>query len=743
MLSLFLEPRLLPNRLLSLCSLFTILKNPSSFQFKSRAVRNMSSDSAQRMFQLKLDPLTGNSEWVVIEENQTPEEKTKEPLLATTSYLDMLNDSHRNRAFRQAIDKTITKPCHVLDIGAGTGLLSMMAARAMGLDDSSTSYCPKGKVTACESYLPMVKLMRKVLRANGMDKKVRVINKRSDELEVGIDMSSRADVLVSEILDSELLGEGLIPTLQHAHDNLLVENPQTVPYRATTYGQLVESPYLRKLHDLINNEAKALDGIYLVPNGVHSILQIKEQQFAMHCDAMKEEFKLLSEPFKVFDFEFWKRPESNRKTEVCIKATNDGTIHAIVSWWLLQLDNEGTIFYCTGPKWISDQSKSFFPGMGNWCDHWKQCIWFLPEKGMTVCKHQEVFVGARHTKTSISYRVKTSLEKEDGGHCDPSPGDNQIFLTPEQIAIYGDCNWRLSMFNVIKNALKQKVSPMCIVVDDSLFLPIAIASLSKSAHVIALFPGLREKGTHYLQAVASSNLYSMDRLEVLRTRNQQLTMEDTHQTKVGLFVGEPFYYGNENVLPWRNLRFWKERTMLDSVLSKDVLIVPCKGILRACAMSLPDFWRSHRCLQEIEGFDHSVANSTLGACGDLPADEEGPCLPFPIWQCGESKRLSDTVSIMEFDFLKPISSCAGTAQVEFTESGICHGFVLWIDWMMDSSTELSTGPDKRYWKQAVKLLNKPVAAGSQGLTLADCSSIEIKASFDPSSGDLNIKYVFF
>lgn len=43
---------------------------------------------------------------------------------------------------------------------------------------------------------------------------------------------------VSEILDSELLGEGLIPTLQHAHDNLLVENPLTVPYRATTYGQV-------------------------------------------------------------------------------------------------------------------------------------------------------------------------------------------------------------------------------------------------------------------------------------------------------------------------------------------------------------------------------------------------------------------------------------------------------------------------------------------------------------------------
>lgn len=43
---------------------------------------------------------------------------------------------------------------------------------------------------------------------------------------------------VSEILDSELLGEGLIPTLQHAHDRLLVENPLTVPCRVTTYGQV-------------------------------------------------------------------------------------------------------------------------------------------------------------------------------------------------------------------------------------------------------------------------------------------------------------------------------------------------------------------------------------------------------------------------------------------------------------------------------------------------------------------------
>lgn len=68
------------------------------------------------MFQLKVDPLTGNSEWVVIEEDEASGDATKQ-LLANTSYLDMLNDTRRNKAYREAIDKTITKPCHVLDIG--------------------------------------------------------------------------------------------------------------------------------------------------------------------------------------------------------------------------------------------------------------------------------------------------------------------------------------------------------------------------------------------------------------------------------------------------------------------------------------------------------------------------------------------------------------------------------------------------------------------------------------------------
>ncbi|XVE57663.1 hypothetical protein DITRI_Ditri04bG0107600 [Diplodiscus trichospermus] len=693
----------------------------------------MSSDSSQRVFQLKLDPLTGNSEWVVIEDNDELTECSMEPLLATTSYLDMLNDSYRNKAFRLAIEKTVTKPFHVLDIGAGTGLLSMMAARAMGLN---------GMVTACESYLPMAKLMRKVLHRNGMGKAINLINKRSDELEVGVDIPSRADVLVSEILDSELLGEGLIPTLQHAHDKLLVENPLTVPYRAVTYGQLVESTFLWKLRDLYGNEAKASDGIHLVPTGLDTIIHVKSQQYPMHCDAIRKEIKLLSEPFQIFEFDFWKRPDSRGETEVRIKAIDDGSIHAVVSWWILQLDREGTVFYSTAPRWINSPANI---GNGNWCDHWKQCVWFLRGKGMPVSKGEEILLQASHTATNVSYNLTAQAPQTDRRQHDYRIGDFQLLLSPERIATYGDSEWRLSMLAAVRNALQGKVGPLCVVVDDSILLTLLAANLSTNSHVISLFPGLRDKGAQYLENVAKANGFSMDRIEVPEKRKACLSMHDTLGKKVDMLIAEPYYYGNEGMLPWQYLRFWKDRTLLDPVLLEDALIMPCKGILKACAMSLPDLWRSRCCLGEVEGFDHSVVNTTLGACGELPAPKEGPCLPFSIWQCGEIKELSERFTILEFDCSKPISSSYGKAQVQFTEHGICHGFVLWMDWVMDMSNSIlvSTGPDLRYWKQGVKLLTKPVAVGTHGseCTSAFCST-EIEAFFDPASSELVIKHAF-
>lgn len=78
--------------------------------------------------------------------------------------------------------------------------------------------------------------------------------------------------------------------------------------------------------------------------------------------------------------------------------------------------------------------------------------------------------------------------------------------------------------------LHGKDSHLCVVADDSVFLTILIASLSKTSQLISLFPGLQD-GAKYLKAVADANDFSVERVKVINKRTC-LTLQDTQQKKV-------------------------------------------------------------------------------------------------------------------------------------------------------------------------------------------------------------------
>ena len=180
---------------------------------------------------------TGANEWKMM-----PRDYDYQQELARAAFADMLHDSERNRLYYEGLAAAVRlkreagQPVHVLDIGTGTGLLSMMAA-SLGADT----------VTACEEFRPMAECAARVIADNGFEEKIKLVRKRSTELEVGPgrDLEQRANILVTEVFDTELIGEGAISTYNHAARELLTAERVVVPGVARVWAQVVTSARCR------------------------------------------------------------------------------------------------------------------------------------------------------------------------------------------------------------------------------------------------------------------------------------------------------------------------------------------------------------------------------------------------------------------------------------------------------------------------------------------------------------------
>ncbi|XP_069958199.1 protein arginine N-methyltransferase 9 isoform X2 [Cherax quadricarinatus] len=127
-------------------------------------------------------------------------------------HLPMLNDSTRNAAFKLAIEKAVEEGHNsVLDIGSGTGLLSILAMRANAK-----------KVYACEVDKFMCELSNNVLQSNMVPLGVCVLNQHSKDIVIPSHIPQRVALVVSETVDAGLLGEHILSTLQHAWKHLLL-----------------------------------------------------------------------------------------------------------------------------------------------------------------------------------------------------------------------------------------------------------------------------------------------------------------------------------------------------------------------------------------------------------------------------------------------------------------------------------------------------------------------------------------
>lgn len=69
---------------------------------------------------------------------------------------------------------------------------------------------------------------------------------------------------MTEIYDSELLGEGLLPTMRHAARHLLKPGGRVLPSSARVYAQLVECPALQQCQAVASLGAAGASGELLL-----------------------------------------------------------------------------------------------------------------------------------------------------------------------------------------------------------------------------------------------------------------------------------------------------------------------------------------------------------------------------------------------------------------------------------------------------------------------------------------------
>jgi protein-L-isoaspartate O-methyltransferase len=144
-------------------------------------------------------------------------------------FFNMVQDESRHLAMDRALTKALRSGGRVLDIGTGTGLFAMMAARA-GADE----------VISCERDEAVAETARAVIAANGFSDRIRVIDKPSKDIAIGVDMSGPADLLTWDNVGSDLVSLGTLPEIEDAMRRLVRPGGSAIPTRCVIKAALAE-----------------------------------------------------------------------------------------------------------------------------------------------------------------------------------------------------------------------------------------------------------------------------------------------------------------------------------------------------------------------------------------------------------------------------------------------------------------------------------------------------------------------
>ena len=223
---------------------------------------------------------------------------------------EMVSDEPRTSAYARAIAETVRPGDVVVDIGTGTGILAMLAARA------------GARVVYAIESARVAELARRVVAANGLEGTVTVIEAVSDD----VTLPERADVLVSEILWNAGLGEGIVASFEDARARLLKQDARLIPARVEMWIAPVQSPAAFESLDGWSRDVLGLD-----------FSVVREVAADATFTRWFAEDELLAPGLAVGAVDLLGHPGTTFTGEATFTVPRDGTLHGLAGWFAADL----------------------------------------------------------------------------------------------------------------------------------------------------------------------------------------------------------------------------------------------------------------------------------------------------------------------------------------------------------------------------------------------------------------------
>ncbi|MGI9534788.1 MAG: 50S ribosomal protein L11 methyltransferase [Thermodesulfobacteriota bacterium] len=226
---------------------------------------------------------------------------------SVSDYGSMFDDKWRMDAYITAIKKNINKDTVVLDLGAGTGIFSLLA-------------CKFGakKVFAVEPNTA-IKIGIQSARRNGFAERIEFLNKSSSDIQ----LNEKVDLIISDLRGILPLFGKNIETLIDARKRFLKKNGILIPVSDKIYAAVVHSPRLYK--NIVNTW----------DINRYKLDLVDAKNFCLNS-FLREDFKssmLISDKklWQLIDYTNIK--ETNFRKRLNFKMLEKGTAHGISLWF--------------------------------------------------------------------------------------------------------------------------------------------------------------------------------------------------------------------------------------------------------------------------------------------------------------------------------------------------------------------------------------------------------------------------